>query len=43
MEEEDWKFLEEQVDSYCRHFSRDRKRYGRGFIKLVPISRRVWG
>ena len=46
LEEEDWKFVEEQVKSYCSYFKKDSEIdeiMGGKFIKLVPVSRRPYG
>lgn len=44
MEEEDWKFIEEQVRRYCTYFNRDMDKIMEGnFLKLVPVSKRPYG
>jgi glutamate synthase domain-containing protein 3 len=44
MEEEDWKFVEEQVERYCSYFGRDVESVMDGkFIKLIPVSKRPYG
>ncbi len=44
LEEEDWKFVEEQVEQYCNYFGGDKEKIMEGdFIKLVPVSRRPYG
>jgi len=44
LEEEDWKFVEEQVERYCNYFGKDKEGIMEGsFIKLVPVSRRPYG
>jgi glutamate synthase domain-containing protein 3 len=44
LEEEDWKFVERQVEQYCNYFGANKEKIMEGnFIKLVPVSRRPYG
>jgi glutamate synthase domain-containing protein 3 len=46
MEKDDWKFLENVVKDYCKYFGMEGKEddiLGKGFTKLIPVSKRPYG
>ncbi len=44
MEQKDWKFLEEQVESFCREFGFEKDEIlGEKFLKLKPVTKRPYG